>query len=179
MTDTTLSLILAADTQWCIGKNGSIPWRLKRDMRRFKKITMGHPIIMGRKTYESIGRPLPGRTTIVLTENRDYEAPDGVLVAHSISKALARAMDCEGSDEVFVCGGAGVYASAIMIADKLYLTRVHCESDGDTSVPSMISLTQEWVEVEREHIPADSDNEHESTFIVRRKSKWASNPLPS
>jgi dihydrofolate reductase len=114
-----------------IGIENRLPWRLPEDLAHFKALTLGHPILMGRKTFESLGRPLPGRTNIVVTRNPDYSTA-GCLVADSISGALAL---CRDADEVFFIGGAELYAQAIPLADRLYLTEVDIEAEGDAWFP--------------------------------------------
>lgn len=128
-----ISLIAALSENRVIGKEGRIPWHLKDDFRRFKERTTGHPIIMGRKTYESIGRPLPGRTNIVITRDTSRETP-GCVVVGSLSEALAKAREIE-SEEVFVIGGGQIYTEALAEADRLYLTLVHAIMDGDAFFP--------------------------------------------
>ena len=114
-----------------IGANGAIPWHLPDELKQFKRITMGHHLIMGRKTWESIGRPLPGRTAIVVTHQGGYRAP-GALVVHSLEEALAAGT---GDDEIFVIGGSGLIAQALHLADRVYLTTVEAAPDGDTCMP--------------------------------------------
>jgi dihydrofolate reductase len=126
-----LSLIVAMTPDRVIGSGGDLPWRLSADLQRFKRITMGHTMIMGRKTFESIGRPLPGRTSIVVTRQRDY-APPGVLVAGGLSEAIEQA---RGDSEVFVIGGSQMYDLALPYADRLYVTRVESDIEGDTFFP--------------------------------------------
>src|SRR5215471_20993607 len=122
----TISIIVAMSSNRVIGLKKALPWRLSADLKRFKQLTMGHCLIMGRKTFESIGRPLPGRTMIVVTHQNDYERA-GVEVVHSVDQALAKA----GGDEVFIGGGAGIYRQTIDRADKLYLTVIEKEFAGD------------------------------------------------
>lgn len=120
------SIIVAVAENGVIGVDNALPWRLPADLQRFKRLTMGHHLIMGRKTFESIGRPLPGRTTVVLTRG-DFAAP-GVVVARSLDEAFAAARD---DDEPFVCGGAEIYALALPGADRVYLTRIERDYQGD------------------------------------------------
>src|SRR5690606_3178604 len=127
-----------------IGRDNALPWRLPADLKRFRRITIGHPIVMGRRSYEAIGRPLPGRTNIVVTRRADYTAP-GCTVVHSLEEALARAA---ASPEAFVIGGAQLYAEALPRAYRLYLTRVHAEIPGDTLFPAVDWAS--WREIERE-----------------------------
>lgn len=128
-----ISLIAALSENRVIGKEGKIPWHLKDDFRRFKERTIGHAIIMGRKTHESIGRPLPGRTNIVITRDVSRTIP-GCVIAGSLSEALVKAREVE-SEEIFVIGGGQIYTEALNVADRLYLTLVHAIIDGDTFFP--------------------------------------------
>lgn len=154
-----ISLIAAMDKNRLIGAGGKIPWHLPLDFAYFKETTMGKPIIMGRTTFESIGRPLPGRKNIVLT--RGEFAHEGVEVAHSFGEACEKA---EEREEVFVIGGAQVYAQALPFADRLYITFVEGEFSGDTFFPEVDwSL---WKEVKSEHRGADEKNQHAMTFTV-------------
>lgn len=126
-----ISIIAALARNRVIGIENRLPWRLPEDLAHFKALTLNHPILMGRKTFESLGRPLPGRTNIVITRNASYQ-PDGCLVADSIPAAVAL---CNGADEVFFIGGADLYRQAIPLADRLYLTEVDIESQGDAWFP--------------------------------------------
>jgi len=126
-----ISLIAALAKNRVIGIENHLPWRLPEDLAHFKALTLGHPILMGRKTFESLGRPLPGRTNIVITRNPDY-CKDGCLVADSIPAALGL---CADVDEVFFIGGAELYAQIIPLADRLYLTEVDVEAEGDAWFP--------------------------------------------
>ncbi|WP_164009551.1 dihydrofolate reductase [Pyxidicoccus trucidator] len=141
-----LSAIVAMASNRVIGANNQLPWRLPADLARFKKLTMGHTLIMGRKTYESIGRPLPGRTIVVLTRRQDY-APEGVKVAHSLDEALALA----NGGEVFIAGGTDIYTQLMERVDRLYLTRISREFPGDAYFPEMDCAR--WRLVEQEHHP--------------------------
>jgi dihydrofolate reductase len=140
-----VSLIAAMADNRVIGRDGGIPWDIPADRRRFRELTMGHTLIMGRKTYESIGRPLSGRRIVMLTRNREFTAP-AVLVARDLAEALAA---CTGQDEVFICGGVEVYRQALGFADRIYLTVVHLEVAGDTSFPA---IPAEFAEVGREEL---------------------------
>lgn len=144
-----ISLIAAVAANRVIGRDNDLPWHLPEDLRRFKRLTMGHMMIMGRKTLDSIGgRPLPGRPTIVITRQEGYASP-GVTVAHSVDEALAQAQ----GDEVFVAGGEEIFRQTIGRADRLYLTWIHAEFPGDTRFPDFDE--REWRIVEREdHGPA-------------------------
>lgn len=134
MTTATTTLVVAMGANRVIGVDGALPWRLPEDLAHFKQLTLGHPMVMGRATYESIGRPLPGRTTIVVTRDPRWSA-EGVEVAHSLGEALDRARSLD--DEVFLVGGAQVYAAALErdLVDVLVVTRVAAAPDGDTYFP--------------------------------------------
>jgi dihydrofolate reductase len=128
-----VSLIAALASNGTIGRAGNLPWRLPADLARFRRLTWGHPLIMGRITYESIGRPLPGRTTIVISRQTDYPLAGSILV-QSLDAALAAAA-ATGSDEVFICGGGQLYRDLLPRANRLYLTIVHEQTPGDTRFP--------------------------------------------
>jgi len=153
-----ISLIVAASANNVIGVQGELPWRLSDDLRRFKEISMGKPIIMGRKTWDSIGRPLPGRQNIVITRQEDFAA-EGCDVAGSIEEALSKARDVA---EVLVIGGSEVYALFLPSAGRLYLTRVHAEVEGDAFFPAISDA--EWRLVDEEHHGADERNEFAFSF---------------
>jgi dihydrofolate reductase len=163
-----ISLIVAMDERRGIGKDGSLPWRLSADMQLFKTTTMGHHLVMGRLTYESIGRPLPGRTNIVVTRNPDYRA-EGCLLVHSVEESLALA-ESRGEDEVFVIGGGQIYDLTLHLADRIYLTRVHAQVDCDVFFPEFDA--QRWVELESAFHPADERNQYPFTFqLLGRKDR--------
>ncbi len=128
-----LAMIVAASENNIIGVNGDLPWRLSADLQRFKRLTMGHHLIMGRKTFESIGRLLPGRTTVILTQQPSYEFA-GARIAHSIEQAVEI---CRGDDCPFVTGGAEIYRLALPLVSKIHLTRVHAQISGDTTLPEI------------------------------------------
>lgn len=161
-----LSIIVAMAKNRVIGRGGQLPWRLSADLKRFKALTMGHHLIMGRKTYESIGRPLPGRTSIILTRQRTLELAQnagtaGVLSAASLNDVLIQA---SGDDEVFFVGGAEIYAIALPRADRLYVTWVDAEMEGDTFFPEFD--LQEWRLISEESHAADARNEYPFRFAV-------------
>ena len=166
-----LALIWAMSRNRVIGRNNALPWHLSEDLRYFKRVTMGKPIIMGRKTWESIGRPLPGRTNIVITRDQNFQAP-GVRVVHSLDDALRLAEHIgviEGAEEAVVIGGAEIYALALPKAERLYLTQVHAEVDGDAWFPEF-DLSQ-WQELAREDFPAADPNPYPYSFVVLEKSR--------
>ena len=154
-----VSLIAAMDRNRVIGKDGGLPWHLPEDLKHFKAVTMGKPVIMGRKTHESIGRPLPGRLNIVLTGDAAYSA-EGCSVAHSAGEALAAAGDVE---EVMVIGGAAVYAEWLPRAARLYLTLIDAEAAGDAYFPAWDPA--EWVERSRREVAGDGDA-HGHAFVT-------------
>ena len=141
---TQLSIIVAIANNQVIGINNTLPWHLPEDLKRFRALTTGHHIIMGRKTYESLGRLLPGRTTVIVTRNKDYQL-EGALIAHSLEDAVAL---CQNDDEVFLIGGAELYQDGLKLADKLYITEVDLTVDGDAFFPEFdLNL---WQEASRE-----------------------------
>ena len=148
-----VSLIVAAASNGVIGRDNAMPWRLPEDLAHFKRLTLGHPVIMGRKTYESIlaalGKPLPGRTNIVVTRQAAFAAP-GCIVAASVDAAFAAA---RGAEAIFVIGGAEIYRLALERADRVYLTRIDAPFEGDATFPALDPAL--WREAEREdHPPA-------------------------
>jgi dihydrofolate reductase len=157
-----ISLIAAMAENGVIGRGGQLPWHLSADLQRFKRLTMGHTIIMGRKTWESIGRPLPGRRMVVVTRQAGYRA-DGVTVVGSLQDAFASAR-AAGDEEAFVIGGAEVYRQALPFTDRIYMTLVLAEVEGDTKFPDVDWET--WARTESESIEADADNEFAHLFYV-------------
>ena len=153
-----ISLIVAVSENGAIGKDNQLLWRLPDDLKRFKQLTLGNPMIMGRKTFESIGKPLPGRTSIVVTRNQDY-APEGVVIAHSLESAFEKAKELH-ADNAFVIGGGELYEQAIPFTDYIYLTRVHTTVEGDTyfELPDL----EKWVLTEK--IPHEADERHAFGF---------------
>ncbi len=166
-----LSLICAMAENRVIGRNNSLPWHLSEDLKYFKAVTMGHCIIMGRKTWESIGRPLPGRTSVVITTNPDYQA-EGARVVHSLDEAIKLAESIsviDGTEEAFIIGGAGLYAAALPRAQRFHLTRVHAEVEGDTYLQEFDE--DEWQEVQRTDYSRNDANPYDySICLLERKS---------
>ncbi|GAA3530189.1 dihydrofolate reductase [Aeromicrobium panaciterrae] len=144
----TVTIVVAIGANGVIGNDGDMPWPRTGDQKQFKELTMGHPIVMGRTTYESIGKPLPGRTSIVLTRNTAWGADEGVVVVHTLTDALARGLGRD--DEVFLIGGAQVFAEALAhdVVDRMVVTHVHLSPEGDAWFPE-VDWSQ-WVETERE-----------------------------
>ncbi len=155
-----VSVIVAMDENNGIGFENSLPWRLSSNLQRFKALTMGHHLIMGRVTFESIGRILPGRVMIVISRNFEYK-PEGCLIARSLPEALQFADD-EGDNEVFVIGGAQIFAEALPIATRIYLTRVHAEVVADVHFPDLDE--DEWVIKRADFHPPDENNQYAYTF---------------
>ena len=153
-----VSIIVAIAENGVIGDKNALLWNIKEDMRRFRTTTTGHPVIMGRKTFESIGRPLPKRTNVVIT--RGDTTFEGCKVAHSLEEAIAM---FPAEEEVFIIGGAQIYTQAMALADKLYLTIVHRNYEGDTSFPEI--NYSEWREVARERFERGEEYDGAFTFI--------------
>ena len=160
-----LSLIVAMAKNRAIGANGKIPWHLPGELKLFKSLTMGHHIIMGRKTWESIGRLLPGRTTVVVTRQPDYRVP-GAIVVHALGDAIEA---CRGDDEIFVIGGAELFREAIPRADRIYLTTVDAEIPGDTFMPPFEG--PQWRAQPGEAHPADDRNPYAYTLAVHERAR--------
>ncbi len=160
-----LILVVAMAENGVIGRDNRLLWRIKTDMARFRRLTMGKPMIMGRKTFESIGKPLPGRETIVLTRDGEFSA-EGVHVAHTWEEAVAKGEELAGkagADAVAVAGGAEIYALALPHVQTLFLTQVHTAPEGDAVFPSFDR--SQFREVKREDHPKGPDDEHPFTFI--------------
>ncbi len=162
----TVSLIVALSTNRVIGRDGGLPWYLPADLRHFKKTTMGHHLIIGRRTWEEVGQPLPGRDMVVVTRSRDF-APEGVRVVRTVERALEVAA---ADDEPFIGGGAQIYRIALAgdLVDRLYLTRIHAEVEGDTYFPKLD--LDEWKLVSEEHHEADERNQYPYSFLMYERS---------
>ncbi|HAS6321311.1 type 3 dihydrofolate reductase [Vibrio vulnificus] len=154
-----ISMIAAMAKQRIIGKDNQMPWHLPADFAWFKRCTMGKPVVMGRKTYDSIGRPLPGRLNIVISRDESLVI-EGVTMANSIAHALALAGD---ADEVMIIGGGSIYAECLPKADKLYLTFIDATIDGDTQFPDW---GEQWCESHREYYSADEKNRYAMDFVI-------------
>jgi len=155
-----ISLVVAVADNGVIGSNNTLPWRLPNDLQRFKAITMGKPIVMGRKTYDSIGKPLPGRQNFVITRRSDL-----IIAGCTVVTSVDAALQCTSeSDEVMIIGGAEIYRSALPHAQRIYLTQVHADIQGDAEFPQL--STNEWREVAREHHAADERHAHAYTFVT-------------
>jgi dihydrofolate reductase len=162
----TLSIIVAATENKVIGKDGKMPWKLPAESAYFRETTKGHPVITGRKNYEAMGRPLPDRMNIVITRRDGYRVPDGVIVVHSLDEALMLPQ-VHTADEVFIIGGQQIYEEAMPKVNKLYLTVIHTQIDGDTYFKYN---SDEWKTVWTEDHPADTENKYSFTLtqMVRK-----------
>lgn len=161
-----IALLWAMAQNRVIGRNNSLPWHLPEDLKYFKRITLGKPVIMGRKTFDSIGKPLPGRTNVVVTRNPQW-AHDGVKTVTSLEAArdLCEPIAAnDGVDEAMIIGGAQIFELALPLADRLYLTEVHAEVAGDTFFPEFDRT--DWEEVAREDFAADGANPYHYSFVV-------------
>jgi len=158
---TILSMIVAHADNRIIGKDNDMPWHLPADLAYFKKTTLGKPVIMGRKTYESIGRPLPGRKNIVISRNATY-CVEGVEVVSSVDEALALV---KGVEEVMVIGGGAIYAHCMPFADKLYITHINADIKGDTQFPAY-NLVSDWEKIHESQYLSDDKNPYDLNFCV-------------
>ena len=156
-----ISIIAAMGRNRAIGYKNTLPWRLPADLQRFKQLTLGHHILMGRKTFESIGRPLPGRTSIIITRQKDFQA-EGCLMAHSLDEAIDLAKS-RGEQEAFIIGGAEIYAQALPVADRMFLTLVDAEPEADAFFPECDENL--WEKVGEEIVAADEKNSYKMNLI--------------
>ena len=163
---TELSLIVATANNRIIGKDNEMPWHLPADLAYFKKTTLGKPIIMGRKTYESIGRPLPGRRNIVISRNSNYQA-GGIEVVASVEEALALVANVE---EVMVIGGGAIYRHCINAATRLYVTHIKADIAGDTQFPEF-DLKNDWQKIASDYIKADEKNAYDLDFCLYQRKE--------
>jgi len=161
-----ISFVVAMDKNRIIGKNNQLPWHLPADLKFFKQVTMGHPIIMGRKTFESIGKPLPGRENIILTRNEDYRA-EGCKVIHTVAEI--KQIEEETQGEVCVIGGAEIFKEAFPMADRLYITWIEEEFEGDTYFPEFDE--KEWNVISKEQGPQDEKNPYLYYFVIYERRK--------
>jgi dihydrofolate reductase len=159
-------LIVAKAKNQVIGKDNQLIWKLSADLKRFKNLTTGHHILMGRKTYDSLGKPLPNRTHLIITRNPDFQVPEG---HHAFSSLEDAVIFCNkiGVEKLFVIGGGQIYREALPICDKLEITEVNAEPEGDTFFPEI--NPNQWKEVEREEFSADEKNEYPYAFVTYEK----------
>lgn len=160
-----ISLIVAMDENRVIGYNNKLPWNLPSELKYFRETTKAKPVIMGRKTYESIGRPMPDRLNIIVTRDKNYKA-DKCIVVNTKEDAVKTAKD---ADEVMVIGGSEIYKLFFPIANRLYLTKVHGNFKGDTSFPEFNE--DEWVKVKEKFVEKDSENEYSYTIVVLERKR--------
>lgn len=163
-----ISLIAALTQNRVIGANGGIPWRIPEDAAWFRQKTKGHPVLMGRKTYDSMGAPLKNRTNIVVTRNREF-APPNVLVVPTIEAGIQMAEGTPGSEELFVIGGQTIYEETLRIADRLYLTHLDVELRGDTFFPEFD--VNDWTIIYEESRPPVATFPHAYTFVIYERNK--------
>lgn len=165
-----ISLIVAVAENGVIGRNGALPWHVPSDLKTFRRITMGKPVIMGRKTYDSIGKPLPGRDNIIVTRDAGFSA-DGTERAATVDDALdiARRKATErGVDEIIVIGGAEIFALTLPLANRIYLTRIHARPDGDVTFPEPDSRA--WREISRSPVPPDPRDDAAATLLILERA---------
>ncbi len=166
----TIALIVAASKNNVIGRNNQLPWHLPGDLQYFKAMTLGKPVIMGRKTFESIGKPLPGRDNIVISRQADYPS-EGIKLVSSLDQAVALGESINlinGADEVMIIGGAQIYAESLDLADRVYLTRVHRYVEGDAYFPDLDA--ELWHQIAREDISAKEPNPFDFSYLVLERS---------
>jgi dihydrofolate reductase len=163
-----ISIIAAISTNNVIGRDGDLPWRMPTDLKRFKRLTMGHHLVVGRKTWNEVGRPLPGRIMVVITRDPGFVA-EGATVVHSLDEALEVARD---DAEIFIAGGGEIYRQALAVADRMYLTRIHAIIEGDTRFPDFDESA--WILVEREDHLADESNPYPFSFLTYQKEMESS-----
>jgi dihydrofolate reductase len=156
-----LTLIAAASENNALGKDNDLVWHLPDDFKRFKALTSGHYIVMGRKTFESFPKPLPNRTHIIITRQKDYKVPEGCIVVNSLSKAIEISPE---NEEVFIIGGGEIYKQSIEIADKIELTRVHTTVEADVFFPEIDETI--WEVIQSEHHPKDEKHQHNFTYLT-------------
>lgn len=160
-----INIVVAKASNNVIGAKNDLIWHLPNDLKHFKSLTSGHPIIMGRKTFESLGRPLPNRTNIVVTRDQNWNAED-IEIASSLQKAIEAAKKID--DDIYILGGGNIYKQAIEFTDVLYITEVHHEFDGDTYFPEIDS--DEWEEVEREYFKKDEKHPYAYSFVTYKRA---------
>lgn len=170
-----VSIIAAVTTNGVIGRDQGLPWRQSTDLKRLKALTMGHHYVQGRKTYDTVGRPLPGRINIVVTRQPDFAAP-GIVVVHTLDEAL-RIAQAAGDEEPFIAGGAQIFQQALHRADRMYLTRIHAEVEGDTFFPEFDDVS-EWQLTDAEHFEADEKNQYPYSFLTYDRAAPAGHAIP-
>ena len=164
-----MSMIVAASDNDVIGRANALPWQLSRDLKSFKEVTTGNTVVMGRKTFDSIfarlGKPLPNRKNVIITQQADFQAPSECVVVHSLEEAMEKAKEAN----VFVIGGETIYRLALPLADRLHLTRVHSQIEGDVKLPTIDF--SEWNLVSEEQWPKDEKNEYDATYQIYERKR--------
>ena len=163
----TLSIIVILSTNNVIGRDNKLPWHMPADLKRFKSLTMGHHVLMGRRTFNEIKKPLPGRVNVVITHDPHFGA-EGVAIARSIDEAISKA-EAAGDHEVFLIGGGEIFKQVIHRADRMYITRIHAEIEGDTYFPEFDDVN-EWKLVDAEHFEADEKNAYPYSFLTYERT---------
>jgi dihydrofolate reductase len=170
-----LSILAALSSNGVIGRDNDIPWRQSTDLKRLKSMTMGHHVIMGRRTFDSVGKALPGRPNIIITRQQGLEIPNATVV-HSLEDAIRVAAQA-GETEAFILGGAEIYAQANHRADRMYLTRVHADIEGDTYFPEFDDVS-EWHLIDAEHFEADEQNQYPYSFLTYDRAAPEGHHIP-
>ena len=168
-------MIAALAANNVIGRNNELPWHQGTDLKRLKALTMGHHLLMGRRTYDSIGRPLPGRTSVVITRDASYR-PEGVIIVHSLEDAIRVAAEAQ-DPEPFIAGGAQIFEQGLHRADRMYLTRIHADIEGDTYFPDFDDVS-EWQLTDSEHFDADEKNDYPFSFLTYDRAGSAGHAIP-
>jgi dihydrofolate reductase len=166
-----ISIVVAVADNGVIGRDGRLPWRISSDLKTFRRLTMGKPLIMGRRTFQSLKKPLDGRDNIVVTRNRGY-LPDGAVIAHDFPAALEVARACaigRGVEEIAVIGGTAIFEAALPLAERIYKTEVHGKPDGDAFFP-VVDWGQ-WQEVAREALPRGPNDDYAATLITLHRRR--------
>ncbi|WP_413154603.1 dihydrofolate reductase [Bartonella sp. cb54] len=169
-----ICLIAAVTENGVIGRDGTMPWHLSTDLQRFKALTLGKPIIMGRKTWDSLGRPLPKRTNIVITRDCTFTA-EGAIIAHSLAQACSIAKDAaiqNGADAIFIIGGGEIFQQGLNIADKIFLTEILASIEGDSFFP--VFDKEKWTIVQTQYIPDGDKDSHQTRFVVYERGNHSS-----
>jgi dihydrofolate reductase len=162
-----VSLVVAMARNHVIGRDNTLPWRLPEDLKHFKAVTLGKPVLMGRRTFESIGKPLPGRTNLVLTRDTAWKS-DGAVVVHTLNEALARS---DAAQELAGIGGAEIFRLLIPLASRIYLTRIDADIPGDTVFPPLDY--SQWMEIDSRSFSADERNAYDMTFVTLERAQAA------
>ena len=163
----TLSIVVILSTNNVIGRDNKLPWHMPADLKRFKNLTMGHHVLMGRKTFDEIRKPLPGRINVVITRDHSFGA-EGVAIARSVDEAINKA-EAAGDREIFLIGGGEIFRQVIHRADRMYVTRIHAEIGGDTTFPEFDDVS-EWRLVDAEHFEADERNAYPYSFLTYERT---------